>query len=66
MPGVPFLAMRIWIVAAFTSICPTLMSTNSLTRAAWRKEQDQEAIAAGIAGLVGGLEQLLDPGLGRA
>jgi len=41
------------------------MSTSSLTRSAWRKEQDQEAIANGIAGLVGRLEQLLDLGLGR-
>jgi hypothetical protein len=36
MPGVPFLALRMWIVAAFKSICSTLTSTSSLTGSAWR------------------------------
>jgi hypothetical protein len=37
IPGVPFLARRMWIVAVSRSICSQRMSTNSLTRSACRK-----------------------------
>ena len=37
MPGVPFLARRMWMVAVSRSICCQRMSTSSLTRNACRK-----------------------------
>jgi hypothetical protein len=39
MPGVPFLARRMWMVAVSRSICCRRMSTSSLTRNASRKAQ---------------------------